>query len=346
MRDIWAVPPGGFEATVKKSRKGLKAAIAGGLVILLGVGIGTVVNSMNSSTEVGEDTALAEFRANAGSTEDSSTNDAAKVSEDSDKSDKGQQKKDQTGGSGAGTAGGSVSNDQGGDAPAVATGDSTSDSDPQGDSGAPPSKGSDTTASNNQIAPPREGVYSWEIDGYEEAPGVHRQLPKRSSRIITHEGNNNWTEHHIFSEQREQWFGLGISDEGVFTRTVRNRVEFGPVEEDATIVYNPPMFVSRFPMTVNNAWDGSWKGKTSGEYQAKCFERGFLTIGGERVEVFATEVKMEMRGDVEGTATVRSWVSPEHRLVVKQYQETRVTSGPGEYHSEWTGQLTSLDPKT
>ncbi|HYI44136.1 MAG TPA: hypothetical protein VE174_01570 [Actinomycetota bacterium] len=343
MRDIWAVPPGGFEATAKKSRKGLKAAIAGGLVVLLGVGIGTVVSSMNSSTEVGEDTALAEFRENSGSSE-SSTNEDTKVSEGSGKPDKAQQKKDQAN-AGAGSAGGSVSNDQGSDAPGAATGGSTSDSD-QGNSGAPPSKGSSTTASSNQIAPPREGVYSWEIDGYEEAPGVHRQLPKRSSRIITHEGNNNWTEHHIFSEQREQWFGLGISEEGVFTRTVRNRVEFGPVEEDATIVYNPPMFVSRFPMTVNNTWDGSWKGKTSGEYQAKCFERGFLTIGGERVEVFATEVKMEMRGEVEGTATVRSWVSPEHRLVVKQYQETRVTSGPGDYHSEWTGQLTSLDPKT
>jgi hypothetical protein len=53
-----------------------------------------------------------------------------------------------------------------------------------------------------------------------------------------------------------------------------------------------------------------------------------------------------MRGDVEGTTTVRSWVSPENRLVVKQYQDSRVTTGPGEYHSEWTGQLMSLHPQT
>lgn len=335
MRDIWGVPPGGFESTAKRSRPGIKAAIAGGLVVLLGVGIGTVVRSMNSSTGVSEDTALAEFRASTGSTD--SADDRPEKKERS-----GEPNKKDAGGKGAGSSSASNSRDQDADGPVAAAGGSTSQDDPassqKGKSGA--------TATENEIGPPLEGVYSWEIDGYEDAPGVHRQLPRRSSRVITHDGGNNWTEHHIFSKQREQWFRLGISQEGVFAREVRNRVEMGPVEVDKTIVYDPPMFVSLFPLTVGETWNGQWKGKTSGEYDAKCFEHGWLTIGGERVEVWASEVKMRMHGEVEGTTTVRSWVSPENRLVVKQYQETRVTTGPGEYYSEWTGQLTSLHPKT
>jgi hypothetical protein len=336
MRDIWGVPPGGFEATAKKSRKGIKAAIAGGLVVLLGVGIGTVVRSMNSSTGVSSDTALAEFRAGKASANSADSQPA------DDHESRAKKKRSTAGQDRAGSGAAATVQDQGGSAPVEAAGTTTT----QNDSDANQTSGGDNATQQNSIGPPLEGVYSWEIEGYEDAPGVHRQLPRRSSRVITHEGDNNWTEHHIFSEQRELWFGLGISQDGVFTRQVRNRVEMGPVEVDKTIVYDPPMFVSQFPMTVNETWDGTWKGKTSGEYQAKCFEHGWLTIGGERVEVWATEVKMQMRGDVEGSATVRSWVSPENRMVVKQYMDTRVTTGPGEYHSEWTGQVLSLHPKT
>lgn len=334
MRDIWGVPPGGFEATTKKKRPWLRATIAGTLVLSLGIGGGMMVSSMNRSTGVSTESALAEFRSQGGSSQVADSDDIAGKRPKADP--RGRKKSRSTDRNvGAGSSGGST------------TVDSASEQQVENETSRTGRSGRDAqTAAASNISPPAEGVYTWTIDGYEEAPGVHRRFPKRSNRIITHEGGNNWTEHHIFSEQTEEWFGLGMSKKGVFTRQVRNRVEMGPVTVDKTVVYDPVMFVSHFPTDVGETWDGSWEGKTSGEYKAKCFETGFLTIGGEKVEVFATEVFMRMRGDIEGTVTVRSWVSPEHRLVVKQYQESRVQTGPGEYHSEWTGQLNSLHPQT
>jgi hypothetical protein len=126
---------------------------------------------------------------------------------------------------------------------------------------------------------------------------------------------------------------------------VRNRVVFGPVTNDKTVVFDPMMYVSQFPFELGQRWEGEWSGKTSGEYTGRTFEHTTMTIGGEEVEVWATEVRMTMRGEIEGTNITRSWVAPEYRLVVKQYQEIEVTSGPADYYCEWTGQLVSLDPQ-
>lgn len=194
---------------------------------------------------------------------------------------------------------------------------------------------------------PEEGVYTWNIDGYEEASGgMRRELPKRSHRMITHARANGWVEHHVFSEQREQWFELDRSDAGFSTSAVRNRVEFGPVEVDRTVVFTPPVRGARAPFRVNETWSGSWRGRTSGEYTARIFEHTTLLIGGERVEVWGSQVEMHMRGEVEGDVLTRSWIAPDLGLVVKQYQRMSAESGPGSYRSEWTGQLSSLDPSS
>ncbi len=192
----------------------------------------------------------------------------------------------------------------------------------------------------------KSGVYSWEVEGYEQAPGVRRDLPSRSHRVITHQGASAWTEHHIFSEEREQWMNLNVAPEGVTVTSVRNRVVMGPVTVDKTVTYNPAVFVARFPPKVGRTWEGSWSGRTSGEYTARTFDHTTLVIAGEEVEVWASEVIMYMRGEVEGRVITRSWYSPKYRLLVKQYQNMDAKTGPGEYRSEWTGQVVSLQPQT
>jgi hypothetical protein len=182
------------------------------------------------------------------------------------------------------------------------------------------------------------------MDGYEDAPGVHRELPRQSHRIITYEGKG-WVEHHIYSEQKEQWFHLASSPKGVTVSEVRNRVVMGPVTVDKTVTYDPPAYASVFPFEVGQTWHGSWSGKTSGDYTGKTLDHGTITIGGENVEVWITEVVMHMQGEVQGSVVTRSWVAPSLALVVKQYQDSSVDAGPGKYRSEWTGQLTSLHPQ-
>jgi hypothetical protein len=203
-----------------------------------------------------------------------------------------------------------------------------------------------TRAPSDSLVPPRSGVYTWDTEGYEEAPGLHRELPKKSHSIIQRTGKHSWTEHQIYSEQREQWLKLSLSPEGVACSSVRNRVQFGPIEEDNTIPFDPPALFLSFPNEVGKRWGGEWSGRTSGDYQAQTLEKTSMVIGGRRVIAWVTEVEMHFRGEVEGESTVRLWAAPEYRMVVKQWQVTDVKSGPGNYHSEWTRTLRSLDPET
>lgn len=326
MRDIWAVPPGGSVAEVRAStgKSHFKAFVAGGLIILLGLGGGGLLRWMKQSTPVSTETALEEFRTQSAEVADTGTTESG-TTDKKQNATKHRTKK--------------VS--KGRAAPP------TRPTDRQQAAASTPARGDSSRERVAAASPsrPEDGVYTWNVEGYEQTPGTRRELPERSSRVITYDEKGAWTEHHIFSQQKEQWFGIKISEEGVATTDVRNRVVMGPVTVDKTVVFNPPMFVNRFPMKVGNTWSGEWSGKTSGEYTAKTLDRTTLVIGGERVEVVLTEVSMQMRGEVEGTSFVRSWVAPDYSLVVKQYQETNVTSGPADYYCEWSGQVTSLHPQ-
>jgi hypothetical protein len=309
----------------------MRPAIAGGLVVLLGVGVGSLYASMKRSTAVSTESALAEFRADRSKTAGDAKQGERKAKKKAPRvaSKKQRQSKSQR-------SSGAVA------APEVTTDQSRSQASTRG--GAERSNGG--ARDSFTVSRPAEGVYTWTINGFEQGPGVRRDLPRKSHRIINHEGESDWVEHHIFSEQKEQWFGLTISREGVAARRVRNYVEMGPVTVDRTVVFNPPMFVSRFPYEMGQKWSGEWSGDTSGSYKGRTFDHGTMTIGGKEVEVWATEVIMEMRGEVEGDVVTRSWVAPDYSMVVKQYQETNVRSGPGEYYSEWSGQVNSLRPRT
>ncbi|MDP9067458.1 MAG: hypothetical protein M3N53_03780 [Actinomycetota bacterium] len=336
-RDIWAAPPGGAVAAAGRST--LKPAIAFVVAVSLGLGGSIMYASMKTSTAVSAEDALAEFQANSASRSgDTDTSDSPKPqrprrSQDSPATRGKIQKRAR--GAAAATGGGNAA------AAPAATTSGPAEQPPGADGEAP-------TRTRPAAAPPRpdEGVYAWEVDGYEQAPGVRRDLPSRSHRVITHEGDTAWTEHHIFSEEKEQWLNLNVQSEGVTVTAVRNRVVMGPVTVDKTVTYNPPAFVARFPAKVGRTWEGSWSGRTSGEYTARTFDHTTLVIDGQEVEVWASEIIMNMRGEVEGQAITRSWYAPEHRLVVKQYQKADLKTGPGAYRSEWTGQVLSLDPQT
>ena len=332
-RDIWTAPPGGLPPTATRSH--LKAGIAFTLVAALSIGGSLTYASMKKSTAVSAEDALAEFTAaNEGRARPATPTTPRPRRAHKEAADNS--RRPRQGGNRAARV-------------ASATEGSTSDR----PKSAASSENAQTTTPGeerkpgrrDQVRPPEDGVYTWSVDGYEQAPGIRRELPSRSHRVITYRGKNAWTEHHIFSEQREQWMNPAISDEGVMAHSVRNRVEMGPVEEDNTIVFDPVMFVARYPSRVGQTWRGSWSGSTSGSYTARTFEKSTVVIEGEEIEVYASEVIMDMRGEVEGRAITRSWYSVEHRIVVKQYQKLDVSSGPADYRSEWTGQVLSLDPQ-
>lgn len=339
--DIWAAPPGGLPETARRS---LKAPIAFGLAVTLALAGALAYSSMRSSTAVSAEDALAQFQTSRESSQDRNAGGSEATSDPRSRQKKRKSKRAQL----------STSKRSGHRVEAAAA--DVGPGDDRASSAERPSPATErersgsggTRAQRRPRRPqrPSEGVYAWQVDGYEQAPGVRRDLPSQSHRVINHVGSNSWVEHHIFSEEKEQWMNLDLHAEGVTASEVRNRVVMGPVEEDNTVVYNPPVFVARLPNEVGRTWKGSWQGRTSGSYTGRTFDHTSVVIQGENVEVWASEIVMTMRGEIKGTATTRSWYSPKYSMVVKQYQIVDIESGPGSYRSEWTGQVLSVRPQT
>ena len=192
---------------------------------------------------------------------------------------------------------------------------------------------------------PAEGVYSWATDGYESFSGSRRRFPSETQRIVTMDGPTTWTNHHYFSEERQSWYQVHTDEEGFVVNYQRNKIVFGPVTRDVTIKFVPPMRVGRAGSEVGETWKGSWEGKTSGTYEGRTFEHTFMTIGGERVEVWGVEMHIILRGETEGEVHSKTWVSPKHHVPVKEHYVQDVQSGPGNYHAEWDMTLKSLKPE-
>jgi hypothetical protein len=192
---------------------------------------------------------------------------------------------------------------------------------------------------------PAEGVYSWDTSGYEEVGGARRQFPEESQRIITRE-EMGWHEHHYFSEEREIWTDFEVQDAGAAIALQRNKVKFGPVTEDSTITFTPSMLVGPYAPKVGQTWEGSWTGKTHGDYQGKTFEHTWMTIGGERVEVWAVQVDLQFEGEQEGTVQAKVWMAPKYWLTVREDYVQNVKADVGTYHAEWSMTLKSLHPQT
>ena len=193
---------------------------------------------------------------------------------------------------------------------------------------------------------PAEGVYSWSTKGWEEAAGIRRDFPGESQRIITASNGSSWKQHHYFSEEREIWSDFVISNKGAHMAKQRNRAKFGPVTNDSTIDFSPPMLVGLADPAVGKSWTGKWQGKTSGSYAVRVFDHGQMTIGGKSVEVWGFELRIEMKGELEGSVFARVMYAPKYALTVQEHYTQDIQSDKGRYRAEWTMTLKSTTPQT
>jgi len=192
---------------------------------------------------------------------------------------------------------------------------------------------------------PAEGVYSWATEGWEEAAGIRRNFPEESQRIITASNGSSWKQHHYFSEEREIWSEFVRSKKGAHVAMQRNRAKFGPVTNDSRIDFSPPMLVGLASPEVGAAWSGEWEGRTSGSYTGRIYEHGTMLIGGEKLEVWRYEYRMQMRGELDGTVFARVTLAPEYALTVHEHYEQTIQSERGRYRANWTMTLKSTTPQ-
>lgn len=201
-------------------------------------------------------------------------------------------------------------------------------------------------SSRTRRVTPEEGVYSWATEGWEEAAGIRREFPEESQRIITASDGDSWKEHHYFSEEREIWSEFVISQKGAHIALQRNRARFGPVTNDSTVDFAPPMLVGLAAPKLGASWTGEWQGRTSGTYSARIFDHSTMVIGGDQVEVWGYETRMQMRGELNGTVLARVMYSPEYAMTVQEHYEQNLETERGRYRAEWTMTVKSTAPQT
>ena len=223
---------------------------------------------------------------------------------------------------------------------------------PTGQTQAPTQNASSSQPARNEQASseyersePQEGVYTWATQGWESAGGARRNFPEESQRVVTIE-NGGWYQHHYFSNQRETWTRFRVIEDGAAISMQRNKVTFGPVTQDSTIDFAPPMLVGPRDLQVGRKWSGRWSGKTTGTYTGEIFERVTIDIGGEQVETYGIAIDMQMRGEIEGEVHARVWLSPEYAMTVREHYKQRVKADVGDYNAEWTMTLKSLQPQS
>lgn len=292
---------------------------------------------MTTLTPVSRDRALEMFE------KESSQAKAASSTDKSNDKTSGGQKAASTDDKDSGEAGSSSGSGGGGSSPqkhTTAAAAGTESSKEQGNS----SKAA-KAAGYDYPTTPEDGVYSWDTDGWEEAAGIRREFPEESQRIITASNGESWKQHHYFSEEREIWSEFSIGEKGAYLNMQRNRAKFGPVTNDSTIDFSPPMMVGLANPKVGATWSGKWEGRTSGSYSSRIFDHGTMDIGGESIEVWGYEVRMTLRGELDGTVYAKIMYSREYALTVQEFYRQDIQSERGRYRAEWDMTLKSTTPQ-
>jgi len=195
------------------------------------------------------------------------------------------------------------------------------------------------------VVRPAEGVYTYRTDGHEGFVGIFdREFPPTSYRTIVHTGPSTWSDHTIFSEERESWSSFVFTQGQRRVPSQRNRIRFAAYERDETVTFEPPLLSTMYPWELGRTWRGTFSGETHGSFDAETAHREYVTVGTERVPAWGDRLDVELHGRIEGEVTVTRWLSPEHGLTLREEYRADAYLGPLHYIAEWSVTLRSLRP--
>lgn len=118
-----------------------------------------------------------------------------------------------------------------------------------------------------------------------------------------------------------------------------------------TFSLSPPVTYLMFNSPAGTAWSwsaNSTDGKTHIVASGKVEGTRDFTVGGMVVQTMEITTTLTISGDINGTAALTTWVSPQHRLPVAQHQVINATARKGLFSakvvSDVTTTLTRLSP--
>ena len=195
---------------------------------------------------------------------------------------------------------------------------------------------------------PAAGVYTYRQSGWEEfcdASGCERRdLPatqdvsaryaQRSDDVVVVVTEAN------ASEGRYVRTTTRYTREGAFVTEVHIEFSYENVNFENDYEPDPPVEVLRLPLEPGTTWSGSWRARTSGDYEVAVGQRSRVEVGGRTYRAIAVRSITDFRGDFNGRATGTTWIDTATLAIVKSEGHIDVDSFFGTYKSDFK---TTLD---
>lgn len=195
---------------------------------------------------------------------------------------------------------------------------------------------------------PDAGDYPANFSGSASVNGRAQSFPSSGSMVFTPTGSN------LRQSSPNTPGDVKITQH--FSATRSSLVNFQMKASDSIKTFTPSSAATFIPFDAPGGTTWSWSatsddGATHVSANSSIGGTQTMTVGGQPVSVFEVVTTLSMSGDINGTATITLWVSPQYRLPVQMRQviNAKGSSGYGfstQLKSDVTQTLTQLTPSS
>lgn len=200
---------------------------------------------------------------------------------------------------------------------------------------------------------PAAGAYRYAQTGYRETAGINggrESVSPSSTDTVTLAQAGTGTRITVLTEDAgrdsTQEMVVDVSEDEA--RLVRLTSRSASTGLGFDVRPDPPALVARLPYADGDEWEIAWNDPASG---VSGVGTGTVVTGqrvqtpsGEYPETVRITVEQRLRGTVEGTLTVTSWIDPSTGVQVKQHVVTDVDDATGSSRQDTTRVLEEFRP--
>lgn len=193
------------------------------------------------------------------------------------------------------------------------------------------------------------GEYVYDVSGHVETSGLtnsREPAPSRSTDEITISRTANATRMTVATRDD----GGDSTQEVVVevTDTEARLVRLGYQPDSGGVAYavdpDPPALLARLPYRAGDSWEIAWSDPSigiSGAGTGAVTGRETITTPAGTFDVVVITVDQRLRGTIEGTLTVTSWIDPATGIQAKQHLVSEFRDATGATRSDTTRTLRS-----
>lgn len=211
---------------------------------------------------------------------------------------------------------------------------------------------------------PATGVYTYELEGFEEAPGFGRRDYPETMTVTVHRdagnagpklGPRDVVVDLAYSPDHEEREILSYGSSGPSLRYEASDITFGPVQRTSESAYDPAVVQIPFPLKVGAKASGSSQVKSAegeavgtDDWTSEVLRRERIRVLDRDVDAWVTKAERKSKeGGSQRSDRRREYWFDAERMVWVKWSETFTGSsplGPGNYRTEFTATLVQIQP--